>query len=82
MLESLEPERVVEILNQYLTLTTRCVMDNRGTLDKFVGDCTMAFWNAPLPQKNYVLLACLVVADALDGWIKATPLQEPLQLRG
>lgn len=56
MSEALEPERVVEILNQYLTLTTKCVMDNHGTLDKFVGDCTMAFWNAPLPQEDYVML--------------------------
>ena len=31
MLESLEPERVVEILNQYLTLTTRCVIDRKST---------------------------------------------------
>lgn len=73
MSETLEPERVVEILNQYLTLTTKCIMDNHGTLDKFVGDCAMAFWNTPLPQEDYVMLA---------GRIQATPLREPPRFKG
>ncbi|MEG1684168.1 MAG: adenylate/guanylate cyclase domain-containing protein, partial [Oscillospiraceae bacterium] len=44
MSELLEPAQVVEILNRYLTLTSTCIFQNGGTLDKFVGDCTMAFW--------------------------------------
>ena len=48
MSEALDPGTVVEIINRYLTLTTECIMKNHGTLDKFVGDCTMAFWNAPV----------------------------------
>ena len=47
MSEALPPTTIVEILNRYLTLTTECIMRYHGTLDKFVGDCTMAFWNAP-----------------------------------
>ena len=46
--ESLPPEKVVEILNRYLELTTRAVFDNKGTVDKFIGDATMAVYNAPL----------------------------------
>ena len=42
MSEALDPPTVVEIINSYLTLTTECIMKNHGTLDKFVGDCTMA----------------------------------------
>ena len=76
MSESLEPERVVEILNQYLTLTTKCIMDHHGTLDKFVEDCTMAFWNAPLPQEDYLLLACRAAMAMAEG---AKPLAETLQ---
>lgn len=76
MSEHLEPERVVEILNEYLTLTTRCIMANHGTLDKFVGDCTMAFWNAPLPQEDYTMLACRAAMDMVEG---AIPLVERLQ---
>lgn len=75
MSESLEPEQVVEILNEYLTLTTKCVMDNHGTLDKFVGDCTMAFWNAPLPQEDYIMLACRAAMAMVEG---AKPLEEKL----
>lgn len=67
MSEILEPSQVVEILNQYLTLTTNCIMNNHGTLDKFVGDCTMALWNTPLPQENYCLLACQAAMEMVNS---------------
>ena len=67
MSEELPPATVVEILNRYLTLTTDCIRRHHGTLDKFVGDCTMAFWNAPLRQENPVLLACLAAVDMIKG---------------
>ena len=67
MSEELPPATVVEILNRYLTLTTECIRRHHGTLDKFVGDCTMAFWNAPLRQENPVLLACLAAVDMIKG---------------
>ena len=67
MSESLDAPTVVEIINRYLTLTTDCIMRNHGTLDKFVGDCTMAFWNAPLPQEDPVYLACCAAMDMLEG---------------
>ncbi len=66
MSESMKPERVVQILNRYLTLTTECVFDNNGTLDKFVGDCTMAFWGAPLPQDDCVYKAVKAAFDMLE----------------
>ena len=74
--ESLDPATVVEILNRYLTLTTECVMRYHGTLDKFVGDCTMAFWNAPLPQDDYAYLACKA---AMDMMASSQALGEELQ---
>ena len=67
MSEELSPTTVVEILNRYLTLTTECIRKYHGTLDKFVGDCTMAFWNAPLPQENSVELACRAALDMIAG---------------
>ncbi|WP_051204817.1 CHASE2 domain-containing protein [Butyrivibrio sp. VCD2006] len=67
MSEALDPPTVVEIINSYLTLTTECIMKNHGTLDKFVGDCTMAFWNAPLPQEDPVYLACCAAMDMVEG---------------
>ena len=67
MSEALEPTQVVEILNRYLTLTTQCVFQNGGTLDKFVGDCTMAFWGAPLPQEDCVYKAVKAALDMVEG---------------
>ena len=57
MSERLPPEKVVFILNQYLAVTSGCVEKNRGTLDKFVGDATMAFWGAPMPAEDPVYAA-------------------------
>ena len=67
MSEKLPPSAIVDILNRYLRLTTECVRRHHGTLDKFIGDCTMAFWNAPLPQENPVLLACRAAMDMIEG---------------
>ncbi|MBR3570872.1 MAG: adenylate/guanylate cyclase domain-containing protein [Oscillibacter sp.] len=78
MSEALDPPTVVEIINQYLTLTTECIMRRHGTLDKFVGDCTMAFWNAPLPQKDPAYLACQAAMDMAEG---SKALGEQLQKR-
>jgi len=67
MSERLPAPEVVEILNKYLTLTTDCIRRHHGTLDKFVGDCTMAFWNAPITQDKPVLLACRAAMDMING---------------
>lgn len=76
MSENLPPTTVVEIINRYLTLTTDCIMRHHGTLDKFVGDCTMAFWNAPVEQDDYIYLACRAAMDMVEG---AVPLGQELQ---
>ena len=65
MSETLDAQTVVEIVNRYLTLTTDCIIRNHGILDKFVGDCTMAFWNAPFSQKDPVYLACCAAMDMI-----------------
>ena len=67
MSEALEPPQVVEILNRYLTLIADCILNHHGTLDKFVGDAAMAFWGAPLPQDDYVMLACRAAMDMVKG---------------
>jgi len=48
MSEKLTPTQVTDLLHDYLTPMTRVITQNMGTLDKFIGDAIMAFWNAPL----------------------------------
>lgn len=52
MSEQLTPAEVVEILNSYLALIADCIFRNGGTLDKFIGNTAMAFWNAPVRQED------------------------------
>lgn len=67
MSESLKPEEVVEILNEYLGLTTKAIFDNGGTLDKFVGDATMAVFNAPFDLDDYIYRAISTAWDMQAG---------------
>jgi len=67
MSEALEPEQVVEILNEYLSLTTKSIFDNSGTLDKFVGDATMAVFNSPFDLDDYEFKAVCAAMDIVNG---------------
>ncbi len=67
MSESLEPEQVVDILNSYLNLTTNAIFSNGGTLDKFIGDATMAVFNAPFDLDDYVFRAVKTAYDIVSG---------------
>jgi adenylate cyclase len=67
MSEGLMPEEVVEILNEYLNLTTNAIFKNKGTLDKFIGDATMAIFNAPFDLDDYVFLAVCTAMDIAKG---------------
>src|SRR5207253_10212115 len=55
--EAAEPEEVVEMLNEYLTKMVEILLDHGGTLDKFIGDAVMGFWNAPAADANHALHA-------------------------
>lgn len=67
MSEALEPETVVEILNRYLNLTTNAIFKNKGTLDKFVGDATMAVFNSPFDLDDYEFRAVCAAVDIVEG---------------
>lgn len=56
--ETMPPENLVAILNEYLNVMTAIVLTNDGTLDKYEGDAIVAFWGAPIPQNDHALRAC------------------------
>jgi adenylate cyclase len=44
---------LTKIMNRYMTAMTKKILENKGTLDKYIGDAQMAFWNAPLDDKDH-----------------------------
>ena len=67
--EVLEPERMVALMNEYLTVMSQVILDNEGTLDKYIGDAIVAFYGAPAPVENHEKKSCttaLLMQDALE----------------
>ena len=48
-----DPQGLTTLINRFLTPMTNLIMDERGTIDKYMGDCIMAFWNAPVNVDNH-----------------------------
>jgi adenylate cyclase len=77
-----DPEGLVECINDYLNRMTNIVLKNGGTVDKYMGDCIMAFWNAPLDCENHAEMAvrtsmeCAIETEALKQSFKDKGLPE------
>lgn len=76
--EGLDAEELTRFLNELFTPLSNIILDEQGTIDKFMGDALMAFWNAPLDDPNHAKHACaaaLRMADEMDvlneRWRKA-----------
>jgi adenylate cyclase len=68
--ESHAPEELVNFLNEYLSAMTEVIFNYKGTLDKFEGDAIMAFWGAPIENKDHAHLCCssaIVMQNKLVG---------------
>tara|TARA_Y100000590_G_scaffold297103_1_gene334807 strand:- start:13632 stop:15929 length:2298 start_codon:yes stop_codon:yes gene_type:complete len=57
--EEMKPVDLVQLLNEYLTDMTAILLENQGTLDKYIGDAIVAFYGAPIPVKDHEYMACI-----------------------
>lgn len=64
--EKLTPSELVELLNDYLTEMTDILLENKGTLDKYIGDAIVAFYGAPAPVSDHEYWACLTAVKMQD----------------
>jgi PAS domain S-box-containing protein len=74
--ESLDPEKLVSILNRYLGAMADAVLSQEGTIDKFMGDAIMSWFNAPVPQPDHTLRA-VKAALAIQAKFNALYLELP-----
>lgn len=61
--ETMPPADLVSMLNNLFSQFSDCVLDAQGTIDKFVGDSIMAFWNAPLETEDHRRMACMAALN-------------------
>jgi adenylate cyclase len=65
--ESLDPQTLTQLMNRYLTPMTAIIQKHHGTIDKYIGDCIMAFWNAPLDVPQHGREAILTAFEMRDA---------------
>ena len=65
--ENLAPTELADVLNAYLNTMTRIVQQRRGTIDKYIGDAIMAFWNAPVDLTDHATRAVQTALDMQDA---------------
>ena len=70
-----DPQDLTKLINEFLTPMTAIVLTNSGTIDKYIGDCLMAFWNAPLDDEEHAAHACRAALGMLAA---VEPLNEEI----
>ena len=61
-----DPQGLTALMNRFLTPLTNAILNRKGTIDKYMGDAIMAFWNAPLDDKQHEINACGAAIDMLE----------------
>ena len=74
-----DPEGLVAVINDYLNRMSKIVLKNGGTIDKYMGDCIMAFWNAPLDCSNHAEMA---VKTGIECAIETQKLKKEFREKG
>jgi adenylate cyclase len=60
-----DPQGLTSLMNSFLTPLTNAIIEHKGTIDKYMGDAVMAFWNAPLDDANHEINACEAALEML-----------------
>ena len=75
-----DPEGLVELINKFLDMQTKIILNNNGTIDKYMGDCIMSFWNAPLECEDHAELAVKSALEVLEATKVLNEELKPLSL--
>jgi len=75
--EQFDAEGLTSLINKLLTPLTNVILDHQGTVDKYMGDCIMAFWNAPLDDEKHARNGCI---SALKMLAEMQPLNDRLEI--
>ena len=75
-----DPEGLVELINKFLDMQTKIILNNGGTIDKYMGDCIMSFWNAPLDCPEHAELAVKSAEEILIATKELNDELKPLGL--
>ena len=75
-----DPEGLVELINKFLDLQTKIILNNGGTIDKYMGDCIMSFWNAPMDCPDHAEMAVKSAEEILIATKELNEELKPLNL--
>ena len=68
--EDYDPEGLTTLINRFMTPMTRVILASGGTVDKYIGDCVMAFWNAPLDDDDHAAHGCESALEMLAACVE------------
>lgn len=77
--ENLAPKELVLLLEEYFEILTQIILEEQGTLDKYIGDAVMCFWGAPIPLPDHPLQACRAALRIKEAMLE---LRKAQQTRG
>ena len=63
---SSDPQGLTQLMNRFFTIMTGVILRHSGTVDKYIGDCIMAFWNAPMDDPDHARHACAAALEMTD----------------
>ena len=75
-----DPQGLTQLMNRFLTPMTNAIIEHKGTIDKYMGDAIMAFWNAPIDDAEHEINACRAALEMLQR-VDALNLEREIEAR-